>query len=81
VRTSLAHFAMNGERGKGKRHHKGHGKDDRVQVAIISHIGQMQQFCYIHVTLSCPLLVDMARDMPVVEEMAGLLCLVETDEH
>ncbi len=66
-RARLAHFLVNGQRGKGKRHHKRHGKNHRVHMAIISHFGQMQQFCYIYVTFLWLSLADVARDMPVME--------------
>lgn len=62
----LAHLLMKGEHGKGKRHHKRHGKNYRVHIAIISYIGHLQQFCYIYVTLSWLLLADEAGDMPVI---------------
>jgi hypothetical protein len=58
---------MKGERGKGKRHHKRHGKNYHVHIAIISHIGHLQQFCYIHVTLLRLLLADVASNRPVIE--------------
>jgi len=58
---------MNGKRGKGKRHHERHGKNYRVHLAIIAHIGHLQQFCYIYVTVLWLLLADEARDMPINE--------------
>jgi hypothetical protein len=36
ARDRLAHFLMNGERGKGKRHYKRHGKNYRVHISIKS---------------------------------------------
>jgi len=46
----LAHFVADGQRRKGQRHHERQGKDYRVHMAIVSHIGQLQQFCYNYVT-------------------------------
>jgi hypothetical protein len=58
------HFVTEGEYGKGQCHHKRHGKDYHVHIAIISHIGHLQQFCYIYVTLLWPILNDTAGDVP-----------------
>jgi hypothetical protein len=58
------HFVTKGEHGKGQCHHKRHGKDYHVHIAIISHIGQLQQFCYIYVTLLWPILNNTAGDVP-----------------
>jgi hypothetical protein len=56
---------VNGERNKGKRHHERHRKNNRVHIPILSHSGQLQQFCYNYVTLLWLLLADKAGDMPV----------------
>ena len=58
------HFVAEGEHGKGQCHHKRHGKDYHVHIAIISHIGHLQQFCYVYVTLLWPILTDTAGDVP-----------------
>jgi hypothetical protein len=58
------HFVAEGEHGKGQCHHKRHGKDYHVHIAIISHIGHLQQYCYIYATLLWPILNDTAGDVP-----------------
>ena len=50
------HFVAKGEHGKGQCHHKRHGKDYHVHIAIITHIGHLQHFCYVYVTLLWPIL-------------------------
>jgi hypothetical protein len=61
---NLAHFLMKGERHKGQRHHKRHGKNDRIHIGIISHFGQLQQFCYSIVTCQCLSSAGGAGDVP-----------------
>jgi hypothetical protein len=58
------HFATESEHGKGQCHHKRQRKNYRAHVAIISHIGHLQQFCYNHVTLLWRMLNDPAGDVP-----------------
>lgn len=65
---------MKCKRHKGECHHKRHGKNDRVHIGIISHFGQLQQFCYNSVTLLCPVLTDTAGHVPVhrIETRSGI---------
>jgi hypothetical protein len=58
------HFFAEGEHGKSQCHHKRHRKYDRSHIVIVSHIGHLQQFCYILVTLSWPMLADIAGNVP-----------------